>query len=653
MSAGVLSFTDNGTAVANISPGTDNGYLVTSGNNNPSVKWDSGDTLKVSAAGATVNAFTGSIATAADFAGAHPCPLLHHGDHRHGRVGHDHQWDAGHRGDGRRPVRRQGRRDYVLGGRLGRHRVHSRAAAPELCQRSDRPRQRDPVPDGHQVGRWQRDGEPRLDEHGRREREDSNSAAPRHLAGPLAGPLATGVKPLPRAGSPDLPRPLQPRRLLPLRPPRARGSAASAAVRFGAARYTYDAVAQRTRAFAALLAEAGVRRGERVLIVLPDAPAVRVGLLRRRSRAARRRDGQPRRAAGAARVPRRATRARPRWSPSRASPRRSARRMRAGAVGREVRRVWSVPDVTALPGDETRRRPCGARATAIVPLPRRATSPPSTRCARPSLIAPRRARHLALHERLDRRAQGQRPLAPRLRLQHRGLRQAHRRLRARTTSPSACRASSSATRPGPTSCSPSRSAPPSGLFSERPTPSRSRAPSRRTGRRSSPTCRRCSASSSTTTRRSRDAGEPGLDLSSVRFSLSAGEALPEALLRRWLERFGSDVYDGIGSAEMFHIYASQPPRRHQARLARQGRRGLRAPHPARGRRGARRARRAPPGEIGVLWVKGDSVSHGYWLDRDKSWKTSSTATGAGRAISSASTRTGTSTSPAAPTSCSR
>ncbi len=27
-----------------------------------------------------------------------------------------------------------------------------------------------------------------------------------------------------------------------------------------------------------------------------------------------------------------------------------------------------------------------------------------------------------------------------------------------------------------------------------------------------------------------------------------------------------------------------------------------------------------PGEIGVLWVKGDSVSLGYWLDRDKSWK---------------------------------
>ena len=54
-------------------------------------------------------------------------------------------------------------------------------------------------------------------------------------------------------------------------------------------------------------------------------------------------------------------------------------------------------------------------------------------------------------------------------------------------------------------------------------------------------------------------GGKGLDMSSVRFSLSAGEALPDALLSRLLERFKSDVYDGIGSAEMFHIYASNRP----------------------------------------------------------------------------------------------
>jgi benzoate-CoA ligase family protein len=116
------------------------------------------------------------------------------------------------------------------------------------------------------------------------------------------------------------------------------------------------------------------------------------------------------------------------------------------------------------------------------------------------------------------------------------------------------------------------------------------------------------------------AGKPGLDLSSIRFSLSAGEALPEPLLRRWLDRFASDVYDGIGSAEMFHIYASNRPgdikpgslgkvvEGYELRIL---------PEEAEGAGAAPCA----PGEIGVLWVKGDSVSQGYWLDRDKSWRT--------------------------------
>ena len=115
-------------------------------------------------------------------------------------------------------------------------------------------------------------------------------------------------------------------------------------------------------------------------------------------------------------------------------------------------------------------------------------------------------------------------------------------------------------------------------------------------------------------------GEAGLDFSSIRFSLSAGEALPGALLDRWLERFRSDVYDGIGSAEMFHIYASNRPgdvksgslgkavEGYELRILPEDAAGPGAPE-------------VPRGEIGVLWVKGDSVSMGYWLDRDKSWKT--------------------------------
>ncbi len=118
----------------------------------------------------------------------------------------------------------------------------------------------------------------------------------------------------------------------------------------------------------------------------------------------------------------------------------------------------------------------------------------------------------------------------------------------------------------------------------------------------------------------RAAGKPGLDLSSVRFSLSAGEALPEPLLRRWLDRFGSDVYDGIGSAEMFHIYASNRPgdvKPGSLGKVVEGYELRVLPEEADGAG----ATPCAPGEIGVLWVKGDSVSQGYWLDRDKSWRT--------------------------------
>lgn len=49
------------------------------------------------------------------------------------------------------------------------------------------------------------------------------------------------------------------------------------------------------------------------------------------------------------------------------------------------------------------------------------------------------------------------------------------------------------------------------------------------------------------------------DLSSIRVVLSAGEALPQALAERWMERTGTEILDGIGSAEMFHIYVSNHP----------------------------------------------------------------------------------------------
>ncbi|HEU5055666.1 MAG TPA: benzoate-CoA ligase family protein [Kofleriaceae bacterium] len=116
------------------------------------------------------------------------------------------------------------------------------------------------------------------------------------------------------------------------------------------------------------------------------------------------------------------------------------------------------------------------------------------------------------------------------------------------------------------------------------------------------------------------AGRPRIDMSSVRFHLSAGEALPPALLERFMDRFRCDVYDGIGSAEMFHIYASNRPgdikpgslgkvvEGYEIAILPKDATGPGAPP-------------LPPGETGIMWVKGDSVSLGYFQDRDKSWQT--------------------------------
>ncbi|WP_437959243.1 AMP-binding protein [Sorangium sp. So ce119] len=115
-------------------------------------------------------------------------------------------------------------------------------------------------------------------------------------------------------------------------------------------------------------------------------------------------------------------------------------------------------------------------------------------------------------------------------------------------------------------------------------------------------------------------GEPRLDLSSVRFHLSAGEALPSPLLERFRARFHADVYDGIGSAEMFHIYCTNRPgdvRPGSLGRAVEGYTLKILPSDAAGAGAPELA----PGETGVLWVKGDSVAIGYFQDREKSWGT--------------------------------
>ena len=54
-------------------------------------------------------------------------------------------------------------------------------------------------------------------------------------------------------------------------------------------------------------------------------------------------------------------------------------------------------------------------------------------------------------------------------------------------------------------------------------------------------------------------GAGDYDLSSIRLCVSAAEALPAGIWRRWKEMFGSVILDGIGSTEMLHIFISNTP----------------------------------------------------------------------------------------------
>jgi len=58
-----------------------------------------------------------------------------------------------------------------------------------------------------------------------------------------------------------------------------------------------------------------------------------------------------------------------------------------------------------------------------------------------------------------------------------------------------------------------------------------------------------------------EAADKGLqfDFSTVRFCISAGEALPPELQNKWQDMFAIPIVDGIGSTEMLHIFISNKP----------------------------------------------------------------------------------------------
>jgi 4-hydroxybenzoate-CoA ligase len=108
---------------------------------------------------------------------------------------------------------------------------------------------------------------------------------------------------------------------------------------------------------------------------------------------------------------------------------------------------------------------------------------------------------------------------------------------------------------------------------------------------------------------------PGAGSDRLRRCISAGEALPAEIGRRWSEMVGVDILDGIGSTEMLHIFVSN--RADDIRYGTSGK-------PVPGYEAMvlnEHGGRVPNGEAGELVVRGPSAAEGYWNQRDRTRRT--------------------------------
>jgi len=108
---------------------------------------------------------------------------------------------------------------------------------------------------------------------------------------------------------------------------------------------------------------------------------------------------------------------------------------------------------------------------------------------------------------------------------------------------------------------------------------------------------------------------PARNAVALRLCSSAGEALPADIGERFTAHFGAEIVDGIGSTEMLHVYLSNRPGR-----VRYGTTGW----PVEGYEIELRGddgQAVPDGETGDLYIKGPSAALMYWGNRDKSRET--------------------------------
>ncbi|MES2613099.1 MAG: benzoate-CoA ligase family protein [Pseudomonadota bacterium] len=108
---------------------------------------------------------------------------------------------------------------------------------------------------------------------------------------------------------------------------------------------------------------------------------------------------------------------------------------------------------------------------------------------------------------------------------------------------------------------------------------------------------------------------PAREAVALRMCSSAGEALPGEIAQRFKAHFGCEIIDGIGSTEMLHIFISNRP--DDVRYGTTGK-------PVEGYEVELRgedSRPVPDGEVGDLYIRGPSAALMYWANREKSRET--------------------------------
>ncbi|MBM3646312.1 MAG: benzoate-CoA ligase family protein [Alphaproteobacteria bacterium] len=105
------------------------------------------------------------------------------------------------------------------------------------------------------------------------------------------------------------------------------------------------------------------------------------------------------------------------------------------------------------------------------------------------------------------------------------------------------------------------------------------------------------------------------DLSSLRACVSAGEALPAEIFRRWQDKTGSVILDGIGSTEALHIFIGNRLADHRSGTSGKPVPGYQA------KILDEDGKPVAQGTSGRLWIRADSAAKYYWNKPEKTAET--------------------------------